>query len=105
MFFAFVLRVGVFWSKLYSTQLSKIRMVYDMRLVEEGSGNVPIDFVFTGALYKMVRNMVGTCWVFVGGGWRRSIRWQCCVRQVVVRVGGILLCDKIIIKNLQDRRV
>jgi len=40
--------------------MDTVRTVYDVQLVEEGGGNYRIDFVLKGALYKMVRNMVGT---------------------------------------------
>jgi len=37
-----------------------IRRVFYAELVDEGEGNYRIDFLLKGALYKMVRNMVGT---------------------------------------------
>ena len=40
--------------------ISTLRTIYDVRLVDEGDGLYKIDFHLQGALYKMVRNMVGT---------------------------------------------
>uniref|UniRef100_A0A7S4MSL3 tRNA pseudouridine synthase n=1 Tax=Odontella aurita TaxID=265563 RepID=A0A7S4MSL3_9STRA len=40
--------------------LGTIRTVYAVNLVEEGNGNYRVDFLLKGALYKMVRNMMGT---------------------------------------------
>ena len=37
-----------------------VRTVYSIDLVDEGCGNYRIDILLQGALYKMVRNMVGT---------------------------------------------
>lgn len=37
-----------------------VRTIYDVRLIDEGAGLYKIDFHLQGALYKMVRNMVGT---------------------------------------------
>jgi tRNA pseudouridine38-40 synthase len=41
-------------------QLGTVRTVYKVDLVDEGHGRYRIDFLLQGALYKMVRNMVGT---------------------------------------------
>jgi tRNA pseudouridine38-40 synthase len=40
--------------------LSTVRTVYSADLVDEGKGNYRIDFMLKGALYKQVRNMVGS---------------------------------------------
>ena len=37
-----------------------VRTIYNVTLVDEGNGNYRIDILLQGALYKMVRNMVGT---------------------------------------------
>ncbi len=37
-----------------------VRTVYEVNLVDEGRGNYRIQILLRGALYKMVRNMVGT---------------------------------------------
>lgn len=37
-----------------------MRTVYSINLVNEGRGNYRIDILLKGALYKMVRNIVGT---------------------------------------------
>jgi len=42
-------------------KLATIRTVYDVKIVKErGNGNLRIDFLLKGALYKQVRNLVGT---------------------------------------------
>ncbi|CAM9474173.1 unnamed protein product [Discosporangium mesarthrocarpum] len=37
-----------------------VREVYAIQAVDEGGGNLRLDFHLSGALYRMVRNMVGT---------------------------------------------
>ena len=37
-----------------------VRTVYSCGLIDEGEGNYRIEIYLKGALYKMVRNMVGT---------------------------------------------
>ena len=37
-----------------------VRTVYSVDLIDEGEGNYRIEILLQGALYKMVRNMVGT---------------------------------------------
>mmetsp|Transcript_20827 Transcript_20827/g.45435 ORF Transcript_20827/g.45435 Transcript_20827/m.45435 type:complete len:353 (-) Transcript_20827:171-1229(-) len=41
-------------------EMETIRTVYKVDLVDEGKGNYRVDFMLKGALYKMVRNMMGT---------------------------------------------
>lgn len=41
-------------------EMGTIRTVNKVDLVEEGNGNYRVDFHLKGALYKMVRNMMGT---------------------------------------------
>ena len=43
-----------------SQTLDTVRTVYGADLVDEGNGSYRIDFVIKGALYKQIRNMVGT---------------------------------------------
>lgn len=43
------------------------RTVYSAEFVDEGDGNVRLDFHLNGALYRMVRNMVGTL-LAIGAG-------------------------------------
>jgi tRNA pseudouridine38-40 synthase len=40
--------------------VNTVRTIYSVDLVDEGGGNFRIDFRLKGALYKQVRNMVGT---------------------------------------------
>jgi tRNA pseudouridine38-40 synthase len=40
--------------------MGTVRTVYKVDLIEEGNGNYRVDFLLKGALYKMVRNMMGT---------------------------------------------
>lgn len=46
--------------KKRGTNISTIKTVYKVDLVQEGYGLYRIDFYLKGALYKMVRNMVGS---------------------------------------------
>jgi tRNA pseudouridine38-40 synthase len=41
-------------------KLGTVRTVYKVDLVDEGHGLYRVDFLLQGALYKMVRNMMGT---------------------------------------------
>ena len=41
-------------------QVGTVRTVYKVDFINEGHGLYRIDFLLQGALYKMVRNMVGT---------------------------------------------
>ena len=41
-------------------EMGTVRTVYRVDLVDEGNGNYRVDFLLKGALYKMVRNMMGT---------------------------------------------
>lgn len=43
-----------------ATEKDTVRTVYSVNLVDEGDGNYRIEILLKGALYKMVRNMVGT---------------------------------------------
>lgn len=40
--------------------LNTVRVVYEVKLKDEGNGNHRIDFLLKGALYKQIRNMVAT---------------------------------------------
>jgi tRNA pseudouridine38-40 synthase len=42
------------------SEMDTVRTVYSVTLVDEGNDSYRIDFMLEGALYKMVRNMVGT---------------------------------------------
>jgi len=46
---------------------SSIRTIHSVQLVDEGQNNYKIIFEVNGALYKMIRNIVGVCFK-VGGG-------------------------------------
>ena len=41
-------------------EMDTVRTVYSVDLLHEGNGNYRVDFLLKGALYKMVRNMMGT---------------------------------------------
>jgi tRNA pseudouridine38-40 synthase len=43
-----------------TSEMDTVRTVYSVTLVDEANDNYRIDFMLEGALYKMVRNMVGT---------------------------------------------
>lgn len=46
--------------KLSANKLDTVREVYDIQVVDEGSGRHRVDIHLKGALYKQVRNMMGT---------------------------------------------
>lgn len=43
------------------------RTVHSANIVDEGGGNIRLDFHLNGALYRMVRNMVGTLLAIAAG--------------------------------------
>lgn len=43
------------------------RTVYSAKIVDEGGGNIRLEFHLDGALYRMVRNMVGTLLAVAAG--------------------------------------
>ena len=47
--------------------LGTTRTVYKVDLVDEGGGNYRVDFLLKGALYKMVRNMMGSAFKVAQG--------------------------------------
>jgi tRNA pseudouridine38-40 synthase len=47
---------------------SYIRTINDIKLMKEGDGYYRIDFTLTSALYKMIRNIVGTAKIIAEGG-------------------------------------
>lgn len=47
--------------------MSTVKTVYNVTLVDEDDGNYRVEIFLKGALYKMVRNMVGTA-IAVGRG-------------------------------------
>jgi tRNA pseudouridine38-40 synthase len=53
-----------------------VRTVYSVDLVDEGNGNYRMDFFIKGALYKQIRNMVGTAInTCMGDMTEESFRW------------------------------
>jgi hypothetical protein len=50
------------------------RTVHRVTVVDEGGGNVRMDFYLGGALHKMVRNIVGTCLAVAVGKCERARR-------------------------------
>jgi tRNA pseudouridine38-40 synthase len=41
--------------------INTIKHIYSVKLIDEGDGYYAIEFILTSALYRMVRNIVGTC--------------------------------------------
>ncbi len=52
--------------------LDTTRTIYSIDLVDEGSGDFRLDFELDGALYKMVRNIVGALFAVGEGGYDSS---------------------------------
>ena len=49
-------------------KVATIRTVYEVKIAEEtGNGNLRVDFLLKGALYKQVRNLVGTAFEVLQG--------------------------------------
>ncbi|EKX40000.1 hypothetical protein GUITHDRAFT_113994 [Guillardia theta CCMP2712] len=56
-----------------NSTMDTVRTIYRVGVVFEGEGNVRLDFELDGALYKMVRNIVGT--ILAVGGTEETFQW------------------------------
>jgi tRNA pseudouridine synthase len=60
------------------------REVYGVRMIDEGDGNFRIEVHLKGALYKMIRNMVGTTLDVAWGNLPEENSSNCFMRALVV---------------------